>query len=179
MDWGLLTNTAVLGATIGAAAAGINGWFQRRFERHKWHSDLFVRPQLEALRNLHRRLVESHYAINMRVSAARPRTLTDYERWVEDPKNDFFNALVVADLYLDDETKKLMQAVLGSLRQVSLSIWLRLPQDEFPKGPVVQSDSDDARVPDWRQFVHTYEAAHKRLGEILNPKTFLKIGEGA
>ena len=170
MDWGLLANAAVIGATIGAAAAGVNGWFQRRFEKRKWYADLLMKPRLEALRNLHRHLVESHYAINL----ARPQTRDEHKQQVQIPVNEFFNALAIADVYLDEETRKVMRAVLGSLRQISSSIRLRLPQEELPQGVVPGSHTTD-QSPDWELFTDSFDAAHKRIGEILNPQAILKI----
>jgi hypothetical protein len=169
MDWNIFLSAAVIGAIIGAVGAAVNGLFARRFEKRKWHADLIIRPKLEALRNLHRALVESHYALNLRAEAARPQTLADFQKQVEGPREGFFDALTIAEIYLTEEASREMHAVLGSLRQISLSIWLRLPVVLLPEGLLPGAYPEDVRVPNWRLFTESFDAAHKRLGTILNP----------
>ncbi len=63
MDWSIVFGGAVLGSLVGACGAATNAYFQRRFERRKWHAEFFIRPRLDALRALHGALVgcQMHY----------------------------------------------------------------------------------------------------------------------
>jgi hypothetical protein len=130
--WLLIVSLGVTGSIVGAVVAGVasrlNDRSRRRFELQRWRAEFYLRPKLEALRNLHVALVRSHYEINMRAKSRMPQNVQEYRDVVERPEMDFFAALTVAEISLDSETSTLMHSVLGSVRQMSTSVWLRLPE---------------------------------------------------
>jgi hypothetical protein len=174
MDWTILLSSAVVGTVVATGAAVINAYLTRRFEHKKWYAQFFLTPKLDALRALHAALIKSHYEINLRAVADRPITLRDFKEQAEAPKDKFFQALALAEIYMDEESSKEMHAVLGALRQMTMSIWLRLPQSELPAGIVIASYGDELINPDWKLFTDTFNVAEKRLGALLNPREFLR-----
>jgi len=162
---------SVIGAVVAAVASRLNDRSRRHFELQRWRADCYLGPKLEALRKLHQALVRSHYEINMRAKARMPQTLHEYRDMVERPEMEFFAALTIAEIYLDSETSKIMHAVLGSVRQMSTSVWLRLP--EVFEGHGKNQDAD-VREPDWQLFGRSFEAAHAKLGALLHPSELMK-----
>ena len=78
----------------------------------------------------------------------------------------------LASLYLDDAGEEIMAKALGAIRQAGMSIWLHLPENEFPGGPDVQrSYTDEIRHLDWQFFSGTCETAVTYLRAQLNPRT--------
>ena len=61
-----------------------------------------------------------------------------------------------------------MRSVLGSLRQMSTSIWVRLPENSERTG------NHPDRVPDVKAFTDAFDAAQERLRELLNPEEVIK-----
>ena len=79
----------------------------------------------------------------------------------------------MASIFLDDETSKIMSAVLGAFRQAGMAIWLSLPSDQCPAnknsyGPSVVNF-------DWVGFNKTYDSAVACLKDILNPKVLERV----
>ncbi|MCU1261625.1 MAG: hypothetical protein JWO80_4510 [Bryobacterales bacterium] len=150
-----------------------NEQVKRDHDLTKWRAEFYLAPKLEALRTLHKSLVGSHFQINLQANLT-PRAQADYSLNVETPKEEFFNALTTADIYLDEDSKKLMYAVLGSLRQMAFAIWLHLPDEELPQGIVKKSYGPNLTTPDWDLFTASFKAAHEELRELLNPEELFK-----
>jgi len=129
--WQLILGLSLTGSIVGTVVAAVASYFsdrsRRRFELQRWRAEFYIRPKLEALRQLHAAMVRSHFEINMRAKA-RMQNEQEYRELVLRPEIVFFEALTVAEIYLDSDTSKLMHAVLGAVRQMSNSIWLRLPE---------------------------------------------------
>ena len=119
---------SIIGTVVAAAASTLSDRSRRRFELQKWRAEFYLRPKLEALRNLHAAMVRSHYEIYIRAKARMPETLQEYREQVERYEMDFLGALNVAEIYIDSDTSEPLHAVLGSMRQMTTSIWLRLPE---------------------------------------------------
>ena len=112
MDWTILLTSAVLGASIGAAAAVVNAAFQRRAEQRRWYVDHFVESCLNALRALHAAVAA--YEVHSSLYTTR----NPEGRHVEDEPggrdafrehlwagiNRVTEAMVVAKIYLDERT---------------------------------------------------------------------------
>jgi hypothetical protein len=162
---------SIVGAVVAAVASALNDRSRRRFELQKWRAEFYLRPKLEALRNLHAAMVRSHYEINMRTEARKPQTVQEYREQVERPEMDFFGALTIAEIYLEGDTSKVMHAVLGTVRQMTTSIWLRLP--EISEGPGKHADLA-LREPDWQPFTQSFDAAQARLSQLLHPDELMK-----
>jgi len=94
----------------------------------------------------------------------------EYREEVERQETDFSAALTIAEIYLDKKTSDLMHAVLGSVRQMSTSVWLRTPDVFESYG---KHQAADVREPDWRLFTTTFDAAHGRMGDLLHPKELM------
>jgi hypothetical protein len=206
MDWtrlflfgreGLQGLLAVIGAGVAVVGAGTlfaagmkiaNEYFKRRaerkterarrrYDRQKWYAEFFLAPKLEAFRNLHTALVRTHFELNLRANMGRPATLADYKEQVEAKERNYFDAMTVAEIYMDDETNRIMHEVLGAIRQVGMAIWLQLPDAELPRGLARDSYGPEIREVNWRQFVNTYETAIAKLRELLHPEQELKAVE--
>lgn len=162
---------SIVGALVAAIASGLNDRSRRRFELQRWRAEFYLRPKLEALRNLHAALVRSHYEINMRAESRMPQNLQEYRELVERAEMEFFAGLTIAEIYLDDETSEVMRVVLGSVRQMSTSIWLRLPEVLESRG---KHQDADVRQPDWRLFGSSFDAAHAKLRALLHPDELMK-----
>jgi hypothetical protein len=173
--WLVLVSLGITGSIAGAAIAATAGWLndrsRKRFELRRWRAEFYLRPKLEALRNLHAALVRSHYEINMRAKSRMPQTLEDYRDVVEGQALEFFAVLTIAEIYLDRETSDLLHDVLGSVRQMSTSIYLRVPEIFESHG---KNEGADLREPDWKLFSGSFDAAHARLGAILHPHQLMK-----
>jgi len=100
-----------------------------------------------------------------------PRNLQEYQEQVKHPEMEFFEALNIAEIYLDSETSKSMHGVLGSFRQMGTSIWLRLPEISDSQGRHMDSD---LREPDWPLFTSSFDAAQVKLRELLHPDELMK-----
>jgi hypothetical protein len=161
---------SIVGAVVAAIASALNDHFRRRFELRKWRADFYLRPKLEALKNLHVAMVRCHYEINMRAKARMPQNIQEFREQVERREMEFFDALTTAEIYLDSEMSKVTHNVLGAVRQITGSIWLRLPEN------TEQGKYSDAaiREPDWRLFTSSFDAAHANLGAVLNPNELMK-----
>jgi hypothetical protein len=61
-----------------------------------------------------------------------------------------------------------MREVLGSLRQMCTSIWLRLPDVLEIRGKYADPEM---REPDWQLFTDSFNVAHAKLQLLLNPNT--------
>jgi hypothetical protein len=78
---------------------------------------------------------------------------------------EFLTALTLAEIYLDSETSDAMHVVLGAVRQMVSSIFLRLPE-------VLATEKyrpSESREPDWQSFHSSFDAAHARLKALLHP----------
>lgn len=87
---------------------------------------------------------------------------------------EFFGALNVAEIYLDSDLSKVMHAVLGTLRQMTTSIWLRLPEIFEAHGSYADVG---LREPDWQPFCKSFDAAHEMLTHLLHPTELMKWAE--
>ncbi|MBV8775034.1 MAG: hypothetical protein JO166_22265 [Deltaproteobacteria bacterium] len=163
---------SIVGTVIAAVANGLSDRSRRRFELQKWRAEFYVRPKVEAFRNLHAAMVRAHYEINMRAKARMPQSVQEYREQVETVEMDFFRAHTLAQIYYDADTGNMMRAVLGSVRQMTTSIWLRLPENQG------QSVDVELREPDWKPFSDLYDVAQERLGTILHPNELIKWAEG-
>jgi hypothetical protein len=162
---------SIVGGVIAAVAAVFNDRSRRRFELQRWRAEFYLRPKLDALKNLHVAMVRSHYEINLRAKARMPQTEQEYRDLVERQEMEFFGAFTIAQIYLDSETRKLMDAVLGSVRQMSTSIWLRVPEVFERQG---KHEAADRSEPDWRLFSSSFDAAQAQLGRILHPDELMR-----
>jgi hypothetical protein len=162
---------SIVGAFVAAVASALNDRSRRRFELQKWKAEFYLRPKLEALRSLHAAMVHSHYEINMRAKARIPQTIQEYREQVERPEMEFFGALNVAEIYLDSDMSKAMHVVLGTLRQITTSIWLRLPEIFEGRG---KHEDVALREPDWQPFCKSFDAAHAILTHLLHPSELMK-----
>jgi hypothetical protein len=169
--WLFILSFSVTGSIIAAVASGLNDHFRRRFELQKWRAEFYLRPKLDAIRNLHTTMVRSHYEINRRAKASMPENLKEYGEQVQRYEVEFFEALTQAEIYLDAETSKALHDVLGSVRQMSSSIWLRLPE-VFETG--VKYQDPKLREPEWQAFHDSFDRAHKKLKILLHPDEVLK-----
>lgn len=166
--------SSIVGTIIAAVATRLNDRSRRRFELQKWRAEFYLRPKLEALRNLHAAMVHCHYQINMCADTRMPQTIQEYREQVERAEMEFFGALNVAAIYLDNDMSKLMHAVLGTVRQMTTSIWLRLPEVFEGRG----KHSDVAlREPEWQPFTQSFDAAHAGLSRLLHPDEVMKWAE--
>jgi hypothetical protein len=109
----------------------------------------------------------------MRAKAVMPRNVDEWDRYIKTPKEEFFRALTLAEIYLDKETSDTMHEVLGAVRQMSSSIWLRLPENS----EMVKNADAATREPEWQPFVRSFEKAHARLQALLHPAEVLKAIE--
>lgn len=125
--------------------------------------------KIAALHNLYEVLVKGHYAINRRAKAALPQTENEYRTEVEVHEFKFLDAMTLAKIYLDPETYAAMREVLGSLRQMCTSIWLRLPDVFEIRGKYAEPE---LREPDWQLFTDSFNVAQAKLQILLNPTTF-------
>jgi len=109
----------VTAALVGALIAAMSNWLgdrsRRKFEIQRWRAQFYLQPKLEAIRALHAAMVTGHNELNTRAKALVPRTVEEHQRFVQRPVDDFLSALTLAEIYLDEETSKLMHEVLGVL----------------------------------------------------------------
>lgn len=166
---------SIVGAIIAATASVLNDRSRRRFELQKWRAEFYLRPKLEALRNLHLAMVRSHFEINLRAKARMPKNLEEYQEQVVRYEMDFFEALTLAGVYMDSSTDEALHKVLGSVRQMSTSIWLRLPEIFESRG---KHEDSAIREPDWQLFTTSFDAAKAQLRPLLHPSKLLQAIEG-
>ena len=171
--WLIILGLGISGSIVAAVATVLNDFFKRRFELRKWRAEFFVTPKLEALRALHAAMVQSHYQINMRARAVMPRNIDEWDRYIKTSGDGFFEALTLAEIYLDKETSDIMHEVLGAVRQMSTSIWLRLPEHE-ENGKYADTST---REPEWPPFTQSFDKAHARLQGLLHPSELLRAIE--
>jgi hypothetical protein len=122
--------------------------------------------RISALQKLHESLIKGHYELNRRAKAVMPKTEQEFRTLVEVHEFNFLEAFTIAEIYLDEETKKAMAEVLGSFRQMCMSIWLRLPAVYSIRG---QHEDVAIREPDWPLFTRSFDGAVAKLKELLNP----------
>jgi len=160
------------GAAIVHAAALVNPVIPltHTFELRKWRADSYLRPKLEALRNLHVAMVRCHYAISRHAKARMPQNIQEFREQVERREMEFFDALTTAEIYLDSEMSKAIHNVLGAVRQMTGSIWRRLPEN----AEQTQYSDIAIREPDWGPFTSSFDAADAKLGVLLNPNELMK-----
>jgi hypothetical protein len=171
--WLVILGLGISGSIVAAVATVLNDFFKRRFELRKWRAEFFVTPKLEALRALHAAMVQSHYQINMRARAVMPRNIDEWDRYIKTSEDGFFEALTLAEIYLDKETSDIMHEVLGAVRQMSTSIWLRLPENE-ENGKYADTST---REPEWPPFTQSFDKALARLQGLLHPSELLRAIE--
>jgi hypothetical protein len=107
----------------------------------------------------------------MRAKAIMPRNADEWDRYIKTSEEEFFKTLTRAEIYLDKETSDIMHEVLGAVRQMSTSIWLRLPENYEEMG----KHADAAiREPEWQPFTRSFDKAHARLQTLLHPAELLK-----
>jgi hypothetical protein len=165
---GMISASAAL---LGMGVSQFSEWTKRRREGRRWYATFFLDRKLDALNALHAALVDCHFAMNFYGNVP-PRTLQEYKDKIQPKEEAYLRARVLASLYLDDYGEKVMAEALGALRQAGMSIWLHLPENEFPAGADVQrSYPDDIRQLDWQLFTRTYETAAAYLKAQLNPTT--------
>jgi hypothetical protein len=158
-------------ALLGMGVSQFSEWTKRRRDGRRWYATFFLGRKLDALNALHAALVDCHFTMNFYGSFA-PRTLQEYKDKIQPKEEAYLRARVLASLFLDDRGEKIMAEALGAIRQAGMSIWLHLPENEFPAGAEVQrSYPDEIRQLDWQLFVKTYETAVAYLKGQLNPKT--------
>jgi hypothetical protein len=124
--------------------------------------------KMSVLHELRQALTKGHYEINRRAKAVMPRTEEEFRTQVEVHEFNFLGAMTMAEIYLDEATRDLMRVVLGSLRQMCTSIWLRSPAVFEVHGRYADPE---IREPDWKLFTESFEAAKAALATMLNPKT--------
>lgn len=112
--------------------------------------------RISALQKLHEALVKGHYELNRRAKARMPKTEQEFRTLVEVYEFNFLEAFTLAAIYLDHETDAAMRNVLGSFRQMSTSIWLRLPAVFQTQGQYADAAF---REPDWRLFTSSFDCA--------------------
>lgn len=168
---GLGITGSVVGAVIAAVASWMNDRSRRRFEKRRWRAEFYLRPKLESLRTLHAAMVRTHYELNIRAKARMPQNIVEFREQVETRETEFLHALTSAEIYLDQELSKDLRAVLGAVRQMTTSIWLRIPEVFDNHG---KHQDAALREPDWRLFTTTFDKAHAKLGGLLNPDELMK-----
>ena len=124
--------------------------------------------KISALQELLQALTKGHYEINRRAKAVMPLTEDEYRTQVEVHEFRFLDALTMAEIYLDRDTLDRMRAVLGSVRQMCTSIWLRLPTVFAANGKYADPE---IREPDWKLFTESFDTAQAALKALLNPTT--------
>jgi hypothetical protein len=128
--------------------------------------------KISALHELLQALTKGHYEINRRAKPVGPLTDEEYRLQVEVHEFRFLDAMTMAEIYLDKHTLDLMRSVLGSLRQMCTSIWLRLPAIYEAHGKYADPE---ILQPDWKLFTNSFEAAKAALKELLNPTAAAEV----
>lgn len=168
---GLGLTGSIVGAVVAAVASALNDRTRKRFELQKWRADFYLRPKLEALRDLHAAMVRCHYEFVRAEPQTETLKLQEYQEQVERPERDFFATLNVAEIYIDPESMGIMRVVLGAVRQMRKSIWLRLPEVVEQRGHAADTA---LREPEWQSFSRSFDAAQARLKHILHPTELMK-----
>ena len=130
--------------------------------------------KISALHELRQALTKGHYEINRRARAVMPQTEEEYRAQVEVHEFRFLDAMTMAEIYLEKDTLDLMRAVLGSMRQMCTSIWLRMPAVFEANGKYADPE---IREPDWKLFTKSFDAAKAALKVFLNPTTASGVHE--
>jgi hypothetical protein len=103
-----------------------------------------------------------------------PQNAQEYREQVERYETDFFVALTLAGIYMDRSTDEALHKVLGSVRQISTSIWLRVPEIFEKHG---KHEDVAIREPDWQLFSGSFDAAEAQLRSLLHPNKLLEAIE--
>lgn len=86
MTWQQILGLGITGSIAAAVVAAFAGWLndrsRQRFELQRWRAEFYLRPKLEALRNLHAALVRSHFEINRRAKARMPQNDQEFRNLV-------------------------------------------------------------------------------------------------
>jgi hypothetical protein len=165
--WQVILSLGLVSSLVGALLSWLQDRFRRRAELKKWRAEFYIRPKLEALRTMHAATVKAHYGINMRAGAVGgPRTQAEYQSEVKSLEMDFFNAFTLAQIYLDQSQVNAMREFLGCVRQMSNSIWTRLPEAEAARVTKEQ--------PEFQPFHASYDTAQALLTTLLHPVELLK-----
>ena len=132
-----MTETILVGI-ISTVSALLGVWITQRYESRKkeseerrWYADYFLGRKIDALSNLYATLVDCHFTMNFYGNCP-PSTLQEFKEKVLPKEEAYLRAKVMASIYLDDETNKIMSNALGAFRQASMAIWLSLPNDQCP-----------------------------------------------
>jgi hypothetical protein len=168
-----LTETILVGI-ITAASTLLGVWITQHYETRKreseerrWYADYFLGKKIDALNNLYATLVDCHFAINFYGNCP-PLTLQEFKDKVLSKEEAYLRSKVMASIYLNDETDKIMSEVVGAFNQACRAIWLSLPNEQCPANK--NSYDQNTRRVDWIKLKGTYEKAVACLKDMLNPK---------
>jgi len=99
-------------------------------------------------------LIDCHYTLNQYGNFP-PQTKIEYDQIIQPKIDKFLHAKVVGSIFLANELNEIFSQVLGADRQVSLAIWLNMPDGECP----VKKDSYPTQTKnvDWVRFGEVYD----------------------
>lgn len=117
---------------------------------------------LRALEEIHADMVNCFFKLN-EAGNIHPKTLAEYKYKVESPKDKFENSLNVNSIRFDKPLLDALNEVRSAFRQVSMAIWMNLPNTELPKGFSIESYPKDYRRIDWMNFNKTFENVRKLI----------------
>jgi hypothetical protein len=173
-----MTETILVGIIV-AASTLLGVWITQRYEskrreseERRWYADYFLGRKIDALNNLYATLVDCHFTMNFYGNCP-PSTLQEYKEKVQTKEEAYLRAKVMASIFLDDETSKIMSGVLGAFRQAGMAIWLSLPADQCPANKNLYDQS--VINFDWVGFNKTYDSAVACLKDMLNPKVLERV----
>jgi hypothetical protein len=174
MNWNLIFGSAVFGSCLGIFGAAINAYFQRRFERRKWHAEFFIAPRIEALRALHSAIVGcqmEHIAI--------PDTFGALRKWEnEEEKQRFYQrikarydklteSILAVSIYIEPSD-------LATINEYRARFYVVRMKHEFE--PFKEFDPDETypyRVGMPEPLQDQYEKVEARLRQLLYPEKVL------
>jgi len=166
----------ILSAATALLAVIVERVFEERqkcSEEKRWYADYFLGRKIDAIASLYSELIDWQYAVHLygHVSLA---TLEEYKKQVQTREVSFRRAMVMAKVYLDEESEKTIRNVFAVFCEASQAIWFSLPDEEIPNIKKANYDDDVKRI-EWARFYDTYNKASECLGRLLNPDMLEKL----
>jgi len=161
-----LINGIIIGAIIPIITFSITQYFDyKKFksEEKRWYGEYFLKLKVDTIKNLHSVMEECYFIYNKYLNLS-PISIKEYNEYVCGKSEDYRDAKVMAEIYLDEEQNKILSHMLEVLRKADNAIKICAEQNIGVNGLTNPPF-------DWKEFLQAREDAVNVFKELLNPKS--------